>query len=441
MTTLHDRLADLADEAPASLPTPGLWDRGRRYHRRRRTGTLAVLGVAVLALVLLGGTTWHRSAPPVEPATGSVGLPDRVWTPSPWLPSTARPGRLVAVTGAERGSWTGTSPGVVGISATTGEYAFLDLPGAELDVSESPVLSPDGRHVAYWLTGETAGTPNTASGPVTGVAVLDTGTGDVSRQWIRTAHGLSPDFLAWADSDTVVFSAGQIVGGDDASDMDQSSARFGTVTSWSLGSEAQPVSGVEPGASLLGAAHGRVVVDTAFSRPGRAYRLIDLEHPSRRRFVDFPESSGRLSQLQFVALDATGRRVALVPGNRNPNRVHAGPLDELRKVPNTHDTYGVVDWMDPDTIVTMRRARDRAEIGSALYRVSVSTGESRELVRFPPMTYGGGWQFATDLLDAPSAHAEAPPRPLDPRWTTGLAVATVLAAAGGVVLWRRRVQP
>ena len=213
MTTLHDRLADLADEAPASLPDPGLWDRGRRYHRRRRAGTLAVLGVAVLVLALLGGIGRHRAAPPVQPATGSVGLPDRVWNPSPWLPTTDRPGQLIAVTGAQRGSWTGMHPGVVGISATTGEYAFLDLPDAELDVSETPVLSPDGRRVAYWLTGETAGTPNTSRGPITGVAVLDTGTGDVSRHWIRTAHGLMPDFLAWADDETVVFSAGQIVGG------------------------------------------------------------------------------------------------------------------------------------------------------------------------------------------------------------------------------------
>ena len=130
-----------------------------------------------------------------------------------------------------------------------------------------------------------------------------------------------------------------------------------------------------------------------------------------------------------------------MPGNRNPNRVQAGPVDDLRFVPNTRGTWGVLDWLDSDTIVTLRRARDRAEMGSALYRVSVSTGESRELVRFPALTYGGGWQFATDLLDAPSVHAEAPPRPLDPRWMTGLAVATVVAAAGGVVLWRRRVRP
>jgi hypothetical protein len=32
-----------------------------------------------------------------------------------------------------------------------------------------------------------------------------------------------PDFLTWADAGTVVFSAGQIRGGDDDSGMDQSS--------------------------------------------------------------------------------------------------------------------------------------------------------------------------------------------------------------------------
>ena len=79
--------------------------------------------------------------------------------------------------------------------------------------------------------------------------------------------------------------------------------------------------------------------------------------------------------------------------------------------------------------------------GSGLYRVDILSGSSRELVRLPGIGSGGPWQFATDLLDAPSVHAERPPRPLDPRVMAGLAVATVLAAVVGIVLWRRRVQP
>ena len=441
MTTLHDRLADLADEAPTSLPAPGLWDRGRRYHRRRRAGTLAIVAAALVVLVLLGGVSWQRSAPEPAPAAGHVGLPDRVWTPSPWLPNTDAPGRLIAVTTSDRGSWKGMHPGVVGISATTGEYAFLDLPDAELDHLDTAAVSPDGRRVAYWITGETTGTPNSASGPVTGVAVFDADTGGVSRHWIRTAHGVYLDFLAWADPETVVFSAGQIRGGDDASDMAQSSGRVGRVMSWSPGSEPEPVPGVAPGASLIGASHGRIVVDTGSSEPGRTYRLIDLTSPSRGRFLGIPGISGSVNGLPFVALDASGRRIALVPGHRNPNRVRAGLVGDLHEVPNSRATWGVLDWLDARTIVTLRRTGNPPEEGSGLFRVSVSSGESRELVRFVADSFGGGWQFATDLLDAPSVHAEQPPSPMDPRWTAGLAAGAVLAAGVALVLWRRRVRP
>jgi hypothetical protein len=442
MTTLHDRLADLADEAPTALPAPGLWDRGRRYHRRRRAGTLAVVGAAVVVLATLGGVSWQRSAPQPAPATGSVGLPDRVWTPSPWLPDTDAPGRLVAITTAARGAWTGMQDGVAGISATTGEYAFLDLPDAELEPGiGEPVLSPDGRQVAYWLTGETTGSPNSASGPVTGVGVLDTETGRVTRHWISTPHGLSADILAWADARTVVFEAGQYDGGDDDSAMARDSGKVGSVWTWSPGSEPQPLLGVPPGASFEGAAHGRVVLDPRSSPPGRPHQIVEVVDPNRSRFVDYPDPSSRLGSLNFVAPDASGHRLAVVPGSRNPNYVVAGAVGELRRVPNSDDTWGVVDWLDSDTIVTLRRTRDRAMEGSALYRVSVSTGESHELVRFPASSYGGGWKFATDLLGAPSVHADEPPRPLDPRWVAGLSLFTVLSAGLWLLAWRRRVQP
>ncbi|MCW2794154.1 MAG: hypothetical protein JWO76_3252, partial [Nocardioides sp.] len=136
MTTLHDRLSRLADEAPVALPEPGLWQRGRRYRRRRRAGTLAIVGAAVLALGVLAGTTWQRSSVDgPQPANSAPALPDRIWSPSPWLEGTddaGELGQLAAIIDAERGSWIGKSPGLVGVSATTGEYRFLDLPDAAL---------------------------------------------------------------------------------------------------------------------------------------------------------------------------------------------------------------------------------------------------------------------------------------------------------------------
>jgi hypothetical protein len=57
----------------------------------------------------------------------------------------------VAIAKADRATWTGKHPAVVGISATSGEYEFLDLPGADLEHGDV-VLAPDGHHLAYWLT-------------------------------------------------------------------------------------------------------------------------------------------------------------------------------------------------------------------------------------------------------------------------------------------------
>jgi hypothetical protein len=428
MTTLHDRLTDLAEQAPPGGPVPELWDRARRVHRVRRAGTVAIVATAVIVLAVVATLDWQRAAPAPAPAGGPIGLPDRVWTPSPWLPSNQRPGQLIALVGAEQGTWTGTHAAVVGISASSGEYGFLDLPGADLGNGDAE-LAPDGRHIAYWLRGKTTGTPLSDSGPIAGVAVYDTETGDVSRHRISTAHGLRPEFLAWADASTIVFSAGQIVGGDDGSGMDQSTSRFGTVTSWTLGGEPQPVPGVRPGASLQGAAHGWILVD---------HLLVEVDSPGRARKIAYPDTAGSMGSMHFVALGPTGNEIAEVPGDSSPNRVKAGPPGRLRTVAGTRQSFGVVDWINSQTIVTLQRVGSWRTGASALVRHSLTTGRSRELVSFPVDTYGGDWQFATDLLDAPSVEGIEPASPMDPRVTAGLSAATCLAAAAGLFLWRRR---
>lgn len=436
MTTLHDRLADLADDAPPGGPAPDLWDRGRRIARQRRVGTAVIVCAVVLGLVAIGTLDWRRSAPEPAPTNGSVGLPDRVFDPSPWLPTTSRPGQLVAIDGAERGSWTGMDLTLVGISATTGEYAFLDLPDADGGTGRAE-LAPDGRHIAYWLTGETTGTPNSDSGPITGVAVYDTETGEVTRHWISTAHGLSPDFLAWADADTVVYSAGQIVGGDDASGMDQASSWPGAVLAWSLGSQPRPVPGVDDEwESLEGAAHGRILVSTVDS----GSTLVDLAGRSGARRFHLPGADGSAFGLHVVALDASGERVAYVRSNSLP--MLAGPVGALRPVPGTRGsrkTYGILDWLDSDTVAVLRSEGDLGIGQAGIYRMSVSTGEAHAMVR--SVTEDASWQFATDLLAAPSVHAKQPPSPLDPRKAVGWGALVVLLGGAVLLSWRRSVRP
>ena len=190
MSTLHQRLGDLAGSAPAPPPDPDLWDRARRYHRRRRVGTAAVAAACVLAVVaLVGLDSWQRS-PRIEPAAPGAqpALPARFFEPSPWLPGTnGQPmGTLAALIESRRESALslGARPGVVGVSATTGEYRFLDLPDDAHEVGAGYALSPDGTKVAYWLTGGTTGTPQTAGGQsltVAGVAIWDAETGEVTR--------------------------------------------------------------------------------------------------------------------------------------------------------------------------------------------------------------------------------------------------------------------
>src|SRR6478735_5287012 len=101
MTTLHDRLADLAEDAPPGGPAPDLWDRGRRYHRRRRVGTLVISIVVVVLLAGLATMSWSRSRfepIPAAPAAGSLRLPDQFFLPSPRTPAADDPiGPLVAV--------------------------------------------------------------------------------------------------------------------------------------------------------------------------------------------------------------------------------------------------------------------------------------------------------------------------------------------------------
>ena len=165
-TNLHDRLADLAEAAPSPTAGGDLWGRGRALGRRR---TAVTVGSALACLVLLVSTgfSWASLAPPQwAPATGGeLEFPDRFFEPSPWLDGTdeAGPiGPLVAVIPAKRRDWSTTTNGVVGVSATTGEYRFLDLAGARTNPREPTdvELSPQGGHVAYWITGKTSGQPH-----------------------------------------------------------------------------------------------------------------------------------------------------------------------------------------------------------------------------------------------------------------------------------------
>lgn len=90
MTTLHDRLAALADDVPVGPADPDLWERGRRLHHKRRVGTAIIVAACFLLLAGLGALDWRVTSSLIDPASGEgeIGIPDRFHQPSKWLPGT-----------------------------------------------------------------------------------------------------------------------------------------------------------------------------------------------------------------------------------------------------------------------------------------------------------------------------------------------------------------
>jgi len=197
-TELRHRLTELADDAPAGVPAPGdLWDRGRRYERRRRAGTTGIAVACVLLVSLVFGATWQRGEVDPQPAgePGQVYLPDHFYVPSPWTTGTAEAGplgRLVAIFGANRKTWRSENMGIVGVSATTGEYRFLDLPDyatqddmgeTEPSLSRTAVTSATGSVATSMESGPRRRDPRSSGTPSTTRSAARLGNTGSTRTW------------------------------------------------------------------------------------------------------------------------------------------------------------------------------------------------------------------------------------------------------------------
>ena len=419
MTTLHDRLADLASDAPPGGPVPDLWERGRRIHRQRRVGAAVIAAVAVLALVALGATTWSRSQVEPVPAGPHDGmrLPDRFYEPSRWLPGTDDDGplgRLVAVLGSERGP--------VGVAASTGEYRRLDLPdwsGAD-DVGDGGALalSPDGRRIGYWLTVDRT---------VVGAAVFDSVTGETTRTMIPSEFGLSAMGMAWV-GDRLWISAYAYL------DSDRHSARGRATYVWdpSTGVRMEVPLGRSPSFGNETTWADEIVEPTgrgvAFYSPGAPVRRLRVEQPFNGRVVASP-GEGRLA----VVVDPT-------PSSYDDRRHPIAVLTPdgtggttARRVPGLRANE-VVAWRDDERLVVRTYGHPGYDA------VDVRTGATEPLVTLPPTPWSPGLQVARDAWGAPTYAAPAPPSPMDPRLVWGGAAAIVLLGAGALVLGRRRVR-
>lgn len=295
--TMHvkDRLERLSDEAPRQLGAPAdIWRRGRRRQVRQwLAGAGALVVIAVLGGVALGPVLTPRGVEVASSPDAELRLPDVIREPGAWEPAfDGPPGPLVAVGPGVRGGLLNERNAWWGVSATTGESRFLDLPDAVVGSEADPALSEDGRLLAYWYTGPTTAEPilQGDADPPVGVAVLDLVTGDVQRWDTGTPHGLMTAGLVWAGEVLWWVGGDYTTGGTEEERGGRASARL-VVHTWDPRSdERRTREGVGESMYASGSAPGGALVPG-----GRWLRLLVGDEVARRISVDqdllFQESS------------------------------------------------------------------------------------------------------------------------------------------------------
>jgi hypothetical protein len=454
MPDVADRLEKLAAYAPAGGVDPEVvWARGRR-RQRRRTGTALALAAVVAVLAATVAPSLVDRSRGIDPADrgGAPVLPGVLRQPGGIDPILGQaPGRLSAVGLGEAFSWrtlSRTSPWWA-VSATTGESGFLDLPDLAREV-DTPVLSADGRMLAYWSTGEVSGTPVVGfqevavgddAAPVVGVTVLDLESGE-RRTWdIDSTHGLITGGMAWT-GDVLRWWAGPL------RKVDGLYGGEALAHTWDVRTDSRDASVEDAGAPVSMAGLGEA--------PGG---FLTMERPRRLRW----DTDGGTSRIRIVVPDGTpagapsvaaispdGRRLAaLVPPSGDAyddlrpllvGEVVDG-VARLEEVPGV-ETRLVAGWRSSTEVVVIEDAgvRDgRAPQGVAAWTVDVTTGAQERLIDLDvantPEFAGDAWR--AEVVRAPDT-AYAP----GPRVLAGGAVALgVLLLAGWRIARSRRGHP
>jgi len=151
MDTLHDRLAELAEEAPTGgVPAAELWARGKRAHRFRVAGLAAAVLVvgAVGAGIGVRVADGDRSVPePVGPVDISLPIEYPVGNALPDLGDAPGPLAGIWLTPHEGGG----GPEAVGLVAETGRFGTLPIEVSNSYLAHDAyfALSPDGSRIAY----------------------------------------------------------------------------------------------------------------------------------------------------------------------------------------------------------------------------------------------------------------------------------------------------
>jgi hypothetical protein len=446
-TDLRDELHALAERRPAAVAPPDLWRRGMRRRRRVRTAAAGVVVAAVVLGALGTSVGWEalRTSPPAPAGALADGaIPDRLETPSPWLDGTEEepPGRLAVIMGAERRTgWRGeVVNGWVGVSAGTGEYRFLDLPGG-VDVgvedifgSEAdPALSPDGRTVAYWLAH-----PENPEW-VGGWAVYDTVSGDVLRHRVPSRLGIAPETLEWTGPGQVLVAHGVVT------------ERKGSSTGWSgmptvlwspRTDETTEVDGLQPllvdsvwpTGSGFATLRGRKVA-LRLPPEGRAERVVRVRTNGDVVGGTVGPDGTRVAFLPHRA-DLSVRQLMV---GQVPPTADGAEVVGTEPLPLGIDVHQVVGWKDSEHVLVRGALLGTQNPYAGIYAVDVRTGAHDLLVRETRVSWIGSPDYADELWSRATVTRPGPDRAYDPRWVAGAGV----LLAGGVALlvgWRRRAR-
>ena len=458
-TQLPERLRALAGEAPPALSTADLWQTGTRRHRMRLAAALGTAACLVLATLWLGNGVWRSRQPsPVAPpttTTGQMAVPERFFHPSPWLPGTSAPGRLVALLGTTRDHFPfgDEKNAIVGVTAGSQAYHFLDLPGQAADTDVA--LSPDGRHLAYWISGTPQGSARLGDRSTVGVANLDLTTGKVQRRVLPGRHGLAPSMLTWTGNNRLAVASDHFTSAEPTSYSGRTAVY---VIFWKPGGagDIRPADGSTPPVLFTRLAGTNVLAIPVASTRGYA-GMVDHRVLRVYDANDTVKQTIRLSgPLQSVSYDAERQRVAGNLGNPYGSGSTSGPLmvgslaqrqsgqayAQLSEVPGGRSYLYVLCWADAGHVV----AEQLLATGEAFWVVDVHTGARTTLTGTGYQRTGSSWfgvALAGDALrHATMVAAIAPPRPWNPRWVAGGSLAALLLAGAValLVLRSRRVR-
>jgi hypothetical protein len=417
MTTLHDRLADLAEDAPLTSPPPDLWRHGKRLARRRRLAASAAAVAAVAGLAAGTGAVstlvQTRQAVPADQA-GTPALPDRIWTASSWLPHGSERGAggpLAAVYEDLRTVWDdGSQRDLLGVSAVDQSYRWLDLPGfaraPDTYTGSTWSLAPDGSHVAYW----------TATDAGIRLVTVDMATGE---RFGYTVNGVDEaSGLAWTGDRVWACRTRRCTDG---------AVRLDTATGQV--SEVPGAAALAYGASYVAGADGTSTATWRHNTRTLVYRFgadgAGIDAP----LTEVESSIGGLdTSIDSVSVSPDGTTLALTrAGQVRAGTVVPGGTTPTTEVGDGQYVLSLEGWVDDTHVV------GRTE--GWLVSIDVTTGQRQPLVELPEAIQP---EVASGLLPTDTVPGQRPPTPRDPRYLAAGAAGAGLLAVGLVLVVRRR---